>query len=144
MYETSEKYVSYVMVPKARGSSEVQLRDGGSWRVATLMKLSAARSRRLAKCGRRKCRRWFRSVLLCENSYTYEEYEVEEAEKVLGALRRATHFHSKFLNCTCNKLIRSLIICMNVILNLAKSSIYGFFDQFEANLSLMQSVKRRF
>lgn len=83
-----------------------------SWIVAScdVDELSAARSRRLAKCRRKKCRRWFRSLLLCENSYTYEEYEVEEAEKVLGALRHATHFHSKFLNCTCNKLIRSLII----------------------------------
>lgn len=27
-----------------------------------------------------------------ENVYTYEENEVEEAEKVLGALRYATHF----------------------------------------------------
>lgn len=81
--------------------------------------LSTARSRRLAKCRRRKCRLRFRLLLLCGNSaYTYEEYKVEEAEKVLGALRRATHFRSKFLDCTCNKLICSLIIHVD----LSKSS----------------------
>lgn len=70
--------------------------------------LLTARSRRLAKCRRRKCRLRFRLLLLCGNSvYTYEEYKVEEAEKVLSALRRATHFRSKFLDCTCNKLICS-------------------------------------
>lgn len=31
--------------------------------------------------------------------YTYEEHEVEEAEKVLGALRDTAHF--EFLDCTC-------------------------------------------
>lgn len=116
-----------------------------SWIVAScdVDELSAARSRRLAKYRRRKCRRWFRSLLLYENSYTYEEYEVEEAEKVLGALRRATHFHNKFLNCTCNKLIRLLIIRVKAISDLSKSSLFhllGFFHQLEANLSLTERL----
>lgn len=113
-----------VVVPKARrgeGSSEVQLCD----RVAgcDVDELSTVRSRRLAKCRRRKCRLRFRLLLLCGNfTYTYEEYKVEEAEKVLSALRRTTHFRSKFLDCTCNKLICSVIMDHNEVIS--KSPIF--------------------
>lgn len=38
-----------------------------------------------------------------EDLYTYEEYEVEEAEKVLGALRHTAHFESaRFLTASAN------------------------------------------